>query len=188
MGQTEPQDRRSERSIINSADFFAKGKSVQRPLVTTQGCSGHGGSGTWLQWVLREPPGWQSQGRQPRPLAMSQCSAAHWSHSAPTTLGRQEHCPVSSSQGMSCRVPSTLQEHPEMRRVSLDQNQVLSSSLASHEAGKLLPKMCSPSPPFAAQHKGHVPALAPWCPPEPRRQTQQPEHPPCPQCSSACWS
>lgn len=75
------------------------------------------GGGTWLQWGLREPRGWQPQGRQPRPLPMSQCSAAHSSQSFPTTLGRQTHLPVSSSQGTFCCVPSVLQAHPETGRV-----------------------------------------------------------------------
>lgn len=73
--------------------------------------------GTWLQWGLREPRGWQAQGRQPCPLASPQCPAAHCPQSLPTTLGRQEQLPLSPSQGTaSCRVPRALQLHPATGR------------------------------------------------------------------------
>lgn len=56
--------------------------------------------------------GSQAHGSQPLPLVSFQWWGAHWSHLGPTTWGRHRQRPLSSSHGMFCRDPRTLQSQP----------------------------------------------------------------------------
>lgn len=145
-------------------------ETLLKEEASPRGCPGRAG-GTWLHWGPREPRGWQAQGRQPCLLPRSQCPAAHCPQSLPTTLGRQEHLPVSSSQGSSCRVPRALQAHPGTRRgwVGVGTNEhSLPKDLAATQRG-------SPVSPFPPELKRSAPCSD--SPPQMPQQELEPEGP-----------